>query len=246
MSNAAPLSPSSSPMVKRSSSTRGEPSTAPGRASSRSTATAALLSAPRIPLAVLPDPLHGPARSGPTTTVSICAANRIPEGGIGAVRRRHASEQVAGGVRSNREPPTPPTPPATRSEHVALPPCWALDRGTAPRRGRPSRARSTASGARLTRSRRRRAETALCRLILGGEGRIARAQACSSGRLTKSRNSGGCAGVGLARNSGWYCTPTNHGWSGISTTSTSRSSGEVPEQHQAWRLERLAQELFTS
>ena len=34
--------------------------------------------------------------------------------------------------------------------------------------------------------------------------------------------------VGCDLNSGWYCTPTNQGWSGSSTISTSAPSGLVP------------------
>src|SRR6185312_11006035 len=45
---------------------------------------------------------------------------------------------------------------------------------------------------------------------------------------TKSRNSG-CGRFGRDLNSGWYWLATNHGWSGSSITSTSRSSWYVPE-----------------
>ena len=30
--------------------------------------------------------------------------------------------------------------------------------------------------------------------------------------------------------SGWYCTPMNHGWSGISTISGRMPSGDMPEK----------------
>ena len=50
----------------------------------------------------------------------------------------------------------------------------------------------------------------------------------SNAALIKPLNNG-CALVGLDLNSGWNWQPTNQGWSGASTISTNRSSGEVPE-----------------
>ena len=54
---------------------------------------------------------------------------------------------------------------------------------------------------------------------------------------TKSRNSGS-GRSGRLLNSGCAWVPTKNGWSASSTNSTSRPSGEVPEQHQAALLER--------
>jgi hypothetical protein len=45
----------------------------------------------------------------------------------------------------------------------------------------------------------------------------------------KPANSG-CGSNGLLFSSGWNCTPMNHGWSGRSTISGSRPSGDMPEK----------------
>src|SRR5208283_2056591 len=39
----------------------------------------------------------------------------------------------------------------------------------------------------------------------------------------------GCGSNGLDFNSGWNCTPMNHGWSGRSTISGRTPSGDMPE-----------------
>src|SRR6185369_9174717 len=45
----------------------------------------------------------------------------------------------------------------------------------------------------------------------------------------KDENSG-CGSKMRDFSSGWNCTPTNHGWSGISTISGSTPSGDMPEK----------------
>ena len=61
----------------------------------------------------------------------------------------------------------------------------------------------------------------------------ARARRLSRLARTKSRNSG-CGASGLDLNSGWYCTATNHGWSGSSAISTNFPSGVLPETTRPW------------
>src|SRR5262249_16602189 len=74
-------------------------------------------------------------------------------------------------------------------------------------------------------------------------GRTSRAR--PSAACTKSRNSG-AGRSGLDLNSGWYCDATKNGWSLISITSTSRSSGDVPEQTKPAASSRLRRKLLTS
>ena len=57
-----------------------------------------------------------------------------------------------------------------------------------------------------------------------------------------SRKSG-CARLGRDLNSGWNCTPTNHGCSGTSTISTSRSFGAQAGQLQTGVGERLTEDV---
>src|SRR5690606_38314553 len=60
-----------------------------------------------------------------------------------------------------------------------------------------------------------------------------RAMRCSTAAPMNPANSGWAA-IGLLLNSGWYCTATNHGWSGISITSTRSPSGLVPVKLNPW------------
>ena len=52
----------------------------------------------------------------------------------------------------------------------------------------------------------------------------------------KSANSG-CGSNGFDFSSGWYCTPTNHGWPGSSMISGRMPSGDMPENTHASRLQ---------
>ena len=44
----------------------------------------------------------------------------------------------------------------------------------------------------------------------------------------------GCGRLGRDLNSGWNCTPTNHGWPVSSTASTSSRSGLTPATRRPW------------
>src|SRR5205085_9565271 len=74
---------------------------------------------------------------------------------------------------------------------------------------------------------------------------IVRPPARSTAAPTKSRNSG-CGRSGRDLNSGWYWEATKNGWWGSSIASTSRSSGEVPEQTRPACSSRLRRWLLTS
>src|SRR5205807_5949088 len=67
----------------------------------------------------------------------------------------------------------------------------------------------------------------------------------SSAAFTNSRKSG-CGRSGRDLNSGWNCAATKNGWSGSSMSSTSRSSGDVPEQTRPAASIRLRRWLLTS
>jgi hypothetical protein len=53
-------------------------------------------------------------------------------------------------------------------------------------------------------------------------------RACRTAAAMKPANSG-CGSNGFDFSSGWYCTPTNHGWSGYSMISGSTPSGDIPQ-----------------
>ena len=72
-----------------------------------------------------------------------------------------------------------------------------------------------------------------------------RASSCCRAAAMKPLNSGaGRSGRDL--NSGWNCEATKNGWSSSSTTSTKRSSGEVPEMLRPALCKRLRSRLLTS
>src|SRR5690606_38020310 len=62
----------------------------------------------------------------------------------------------------------------------------------------------------------------------GAAGRTHTKRDCSTAALMKAWNSG-WGSNGLDFSSGWNWTPTNQGWSGISTISGSWPSGDMPE-----------------
>ena len=101
--------------VNSSSSPTGEPSTLQRRASSRITATAALLSAPRMPSLAFSQPpstITGSIGTPPSSTVSRCAQSRIersPRPGRRASRLPAASSSASSRI--------PRSSACTRSEH---------------------------------------------------------------------------------------------------------------------------------
>ena len=159
------------------------------------------------------------------------------------------------GIRVSRLPLSEPTfGPASSScdleAHAGAARCRPSRRTPAPARGTldpaqsrerlvqpgPLRVCRSPHGApRATRSR-RRGRTAPRTSVCSGT------SACASAAPTNSRNSGaGRSGRDL--NSGWYCEATKNGCRrrGSSIASTSRSSGDVPEQTSPARLEPPAQ-----
>ena len=62
-------------------------------------------------------------------------------------------------------------------------------------------------------------------------------------RRRRTRGTAAPGRVGRELNSGWNCEATKNGWSGSSTISTRRSSGEVPPHDQALVLEPAAQHV---
>ncbi len=60
------------------------------------------------------------------------------------------------------------------------------------------------------------------------------------GRRPRSPRNSGAGRLGRLLNSGWAWVPTQNGWPGSSTNSTSRPSGESPEHEEPGVLELAA------
>ena len=204
----APARPVSSPVVNSSSTPTGAPSIAIRRASSSSSATAALLSAPRIVSPALTQP---PSTQTGSTRPSWATVSRWAQSStVGPSAERGAGDpgkQVAGrvGLRRASAPiarssslsqaviaassPVTERNPAERGERLVQPPALDFRRWTHPT---PADAPAPRLRARTRRLWRRRAR--------------------SNAAPTKSRNSGaGRSGRDL--NSGWNCEATKNGWS---------------------------------
>ena len=225
------------------------------------TATAALLSAPRIAV-VARSPSRrrrSPARSAPpAATVSRCAHSRTVRGptrpGMRASRLPHSAPVAAAasssstsrpiaaqlggdGLRARRARGRTGSGSRTaartcRSAGRARPRRPASRAAQRPSARRPLAARVTAHAATLDRG------------LHGGRAPGALA-ALAQRAPTNSRNSGaGRSGRDL--NSGWNCEATKNGWSASSMISTRRSSGDVPETTRPAFSSRRRRKLLTS
>ena len=227
-------------------------------------ATAALLSAPRIAaLRLAKASCSRTTSTGASSgTVSMCAQSRIvraPSGPGMRASRLPASEPVSAPLSSS----STSSPSARRSAVSASAIARSRRDGLSISQSRtksPSRrvrsdcggggndGRRTSDARRLPAASPRRRAGVLggglgvdLRLDLGRAAGRARASAAP----TNSRKSG-CVRSGRDLNSGWYCDATKNGWSGSSTTSTRRSSGEVPEKTMPACSSRLRRWLLTS
>ena len=93
--------------------------------------------------------------------------------------------------------------------------------------------------ARRSRHGRRRRRSTSARGRRGDRACGLRPSARARARRRRARGTAGAGRSGRLLNSGWAWVPTQNGWPASSMNSTSRSSGDVPEQHEA-RLPRSA------